>query len=124
MEKLCSVFSFLVLVLAASVAVSCGAGQGQLQSIALSPATADAQAYPNGLVPFTATGHYVDPSRSVTPQAASWSACYQGNPTTDASVTTAGVAQCASGAAGTYSIFAVDPSPRICQKTIPDGPAG
>ena len=37
------------------------AGAGQLQSIAITPLTADAQNYPNGQVPFVATGIYVNP---------------------------------------------------------------
>ena len=124
MENLRFMISFLTLVLAASVASSCGSGRGQLQSITLAPATADAQAYPNGLVPFTATGYYVDPSHMLTPQSATWSSCYQGIPTTEVSVAAEGLAQCASGAIGTYSIFAVDPSPKNCNTEIPDGPCG
>ena len=54
----------LVLLLAAPFTLSCGAGQSQLKSITLSPATADAQAYPDGQVQFTATGYYVNPSRA------------------------------------------------------------
>lgn len=108
MVKLRCTLSFLALVAAASLALSCGAGQqqGRLQSVAVSPANADAQSYPNGEVPFTATGHYVDPSRVVTPQPANWVACQKSLPTTDASVSSAGVATCASGAVGAYSINA------------------
>ena len=111
MEKLGFTLSFLALLLAASCVLSCGAGQGQsqLQSIALSPATADAQDYPNGQVPFTATGYYNNPSHTVTPQSATWGACQQNATTTDVSVTAKGVAQCASGAVGTYTIWANDP---------------
>jgi hypothetical protein len=107
MEKLRFVLSFLTLILAASFALSCGAGQqSRLQSITLSPANADAQSFPDGEVPFTATGNYVDPTHTVTPQPANWAACQKGVPTTDASVTSAGVAQCATGAVGAYSINA------------------
>jgi len=111
MEKLRFTLSFLALVLAASLASSCGAnqGQGQLQSITLSPATADAQDYHDGQVPFIATGYYVNPSHTVKPQSATWVACQQDGPiTTEVSVTQGGVAQCAIGAAGTYSINAWD----------------
>jgi hypothetical protein len=102
MERLRFTLSFLALVLAACLALSCGASQGpgQLQSIALRPATADAQAQ------FTATGYYVHPSHTVTPQSATWGACYQGAPTTEVPVTQGGVAQCANGATGTYTVFA------------------
>lgn len=110
MEKLRRPLSFLVLVLAAGLALSCGASQNQsqLQSMTLSPATADAQNYPNGQVPSTATGHYINPSQTVTPQTANWVACQQNMPTPEVSVTTAGVAQCTKGATGTYSITAWD----------------
>ena len=123
MQELRFMLSFLVLILATFFAASCGSRQGQLQSITLNPASADAQAYPNGQVPFTATGYYVDPSHTVTPQPATWSACFQGIPTTDVSVTTEGVGQCASGASGTYSIFAFDPSGKMCTD-VPVGPCG
>jgi hypothetical protein len=110
MEKLRFVPSFLTLVLAASfVFLSCGASQqSQLQSITLSPANADAQSFPDGEVPFTATGYYVDPTHTVTPQPANWVACQKGLPTTDVSVTSAGVAKCATGVVGAYSINAWD----------------
>ena len=109
MEKLRFMASFLALVLAACLASSCGTGQGQLQSISLSPATADAQDYPDGQVPFTATGHYVNPTHTITPQSATWVACQQSGPiTTEVSLSQGGVAQCAIGAAGTYSINAWD----------------
>ncbi len=42
----------------------------------------------------------------MTPQSAMWGACYQSAPTTDVSVTATGKAQCASGATGTFSVFA------------------
>ncbi len=110
MERLRFILSFLALVLAACLALSCGASQGQsqLQSLTLSPASADAQDYPNGQVPFTATGYYSNPSHTVTPQSANWVACQQNEPTTAVSVSQGGIAQCVSGAAGTYSINAWD----------------
>ncbi len=125
MERVRFTLSFLALALAASLASSCGAsssnlsrgttppnpgqGQGQLQSITLDPATADAQAYPNGQVPFTATGYYIDPTQTVTPLLAMWGTCYQEESTNEISVTETGVAQCAPGAVGTYTVWADDP---------------
>ncbi|MGD0416099.1 MAG: hypothetical protein ABSA80_12140 [Terriglobales bacterium] len=120
MKKLRFTLLFLALVLTASIALSCGTssstflpcgassqkpaqGEGQLQSITLSPASADAQNCPNG-VQFTPTGHYIDPPQTVTPQSTYWAVCQKNAPTTDVSVTTAGVAQCASGASDAYSI--------------------
>ncbi len=102
MKKFRFAFSFLALALAASFALSCGSGPGQLQSITLSPATAEGQAQ------FVATGYYINPTHTVTPQPATWVACQQNLPTADVSVTNTGVAQCASGAAGTYSVKAWD----------------
>jgi len=109
MEKVRFTISFFVLVLAGSLAaLSCGAGQSQsqLQAMSLNPAVADAKDYPNGLVQFTATGYYVHPTHTVTPQSASWVACQNNAPTNDVSVTNLGVAQCGAGASGTYSIDA------------------
>ena len=124
MERLRFMLSILALVLAASFASSCGASSSNqqapiapagLQYITVSPATADAQDYPDGQVPFLATGHYTNPPHTVTPQTAAWVACQQDGPTTtEVSVTQAGVAQCASGATGTYSINAWDISNPTC----------
>jgi len=119
MDKLRLTLFLLALVLAASFTLSCGAGsqrsQGQdpLQSITVSPATADAQDYPNGQVQFIATGYYTDPSRAVTPLSARWGTCYQEVSTSEVSVTAAGVAQCAPGAVGTYTVWADDPPSNV-----------
>jgi hypothetical protein len=119
LEKLRFTLSFLALVLAASFALSCGASQGpgQLHSITLSPAIADEKDYPNG-VPFTATGIYIDPSHTVTPQSANWGACYQGAATDEVSVSAGGTAQCANGASGTYTVFAFDLPNPSCSAAI------
>jgi hypothetical protein len=109
MKKILINISFPGLILGGLwAALSCGAGQSQsqLQSITVNPPTADAQNYPNGEVPFEATGNYINPTRKVTPQAASWVACSQNAPTSAASVSSSGVGQCASGAKGTYDINA------------------
>ncbi|MGA9307333.1 MAG: hypothetical protein WBW31_18155 [Candidatus Sulfotelmatobacter sp.] len=89
---------------------SSGANAGQLHSITLCPATADARDYADGQVQFTAIGFYVNPPSKVAPQPATWGACYQNTPTTEVSVSGNGLAQCGSGAAGTYTIFADDPT--------------
>jgi hypothetical protein len=111
MEKLRFTLFLLCLFMIALFALSCGAvshGPGQLQSIVLSPAKADALDYPGGQVPFVATGVYTNPAHKVTPQPAAWGACQQNAPTNEVSVSSKGVAQCASGATGTYSVFAFD----------------
>jgi hypothetical protein len=112
MDKFRLTVFLLALVLAASFTLSCGAGshgQDPLQSITVSPATADAQDYPNGQVQFSATGYYTDPSRTVTPLSAMWGTCYKNASTSEVSVTRGGVAQCAPGAVGTYRIWANTP---------------
>jgi len=130
MEKLQPMLFSLALVMAASFALSCGAtptppplscgaslapssGGGnpatEPQSITIIPATADAQDCPDQQVQFTATGHYSSAPFTVTPQPATWSACLQHAPTSEVSVSATGLAQCATGADGTYTILAVDP---------------
>lgn len=106
------------LVLLAAFALSCGSSMNSnsdrmLQSISLSPATADARDYPGGQVQFTATGFYTANPRTVTPLAAGWGSCFQNAPTSDVTVSSAGMAQCISGAAGTYTVFADDASSSV-----------
>lgn len=111
MERLRSPLCFLALILTASVGVSCGGASSQdpLQAITLTPASADAMDYPNGEVPFVATGHYTDPSRTVTPLSAGWGSCYQNEATSEITVSAKGVASCAPGAVGTFTVWANDP---------------
>jgi hypothetical protein len=102
--------------IAALLAVSCGTGPAQnqshnIQSLTLTPTTADAEDYPNGQVPFVATGHYNIAPLTVTPQSATWGACDQFQPTNAVSVSQTGVAQCSTGASGTYTVWANDPLP-------------
>jgi hypothetical protein len=86
----------------------------QLESITVGPATADAQGQQ---VQFTATGHWSASPVTVTPQPASWGACVeqmsgntvQESSTTEVTVSSDGLAQCASGAKGTFTVFAYDP---------------
>jgi len=112
-----SAASNLILAFIAFSALSCGshssslmgpAGPNGLQSITLAPVSANAQTYPDGKVLFVATGSYIDPVRKLTPQPAAWGVCQQNVPTTAVAVSQTGVAQCAAGAAGTYTVFAYD----------------
>jgi hypothetical protein len=99
----------LLLTLAASLALACGASnnsQRQIESITVSPASADAQDYPSGQVPFVATGAFTLAPTSVTPLQATWAAVGPDGLTTDVTVTSNGLAQCASGASGTYTVGA------------------
>jgi len=103
----------LALVLLAGFALSCGSNSSServLQSITLSPATVDARDYPGGQVQFTATGFYNVAPKTVSPLTAGWGSCYQNAPTSEVTVSGAGLAQCANGAVGTYTVFADDAS--------------
>lgn len=85
----------------------CGSPPRELQSITVTPAAATAKGLP---VQFTATGHWSQSPVTMTPEQATWGACTANNaPTTDVTVSAAGLATCASGAAGTYYVFAWDP---------------
>jgi len=90
--------------------VSSGSNQfGSLQSVTVCPAMADAKNYTSGLVPFTAIGFYDTQPSPVAPLKGFWGACRQQTPTTDVTISSSGVAQCAAGATGTYSVFAAEP---------------
>jgi hypothetical protein len=113
MENIRLIVSFFALAVVASLALSCGANSDpssnrQLLSIALSPATADAQDYPDGQVQFMATGDYNTAPYTVAPLSAGWGTCYQEASTSAISVSRSGLAQCASGAVGTYTVWAND----------------
>ena len=105
---------FGLLVAAAAVTIACGSSTSStrtLQSVTLSPATADAQDYPNGQVPFAATGFYNKSPQKVSPLTATWGACYQQAATSAVTVSASGVAQCKAGASGTYTVWAFDTNP-------------
>jgi hypothetical protein len=95
---------FFLAILAIAVTLACGGSSARiLQSVSLSPSTADAQGNP---VQFTAMGFFNQkPSTSTLPDV-NWGACYQKQPTTAVSVSAGGLAQCAAGAAGTYTVWA------------------
>jgi hypothetical protein len=76
------------------------------QSIVVAPAIANAQDYPDGQVPFVATGYFQMPPSPVSPLQAGWGVCFQNSSTTEVSVTETGVAQCQAGAEGAYTVFA------------------
>ena len=106
-------FFLFLLVVAAAIALGCGSPSGRmLQSVTLSPATADAQEYPGGQVQFIATGSYSTPPSPVTPLSATWGACEQnGSSTESVSVSASGLAQCATGAVATYTVWGFDVNP-------------
>src|ERR1019366_3164910 len=96
-----------LLALVASIGLACGSGSYKIQSVSVSPASADAQNYPNGQVPFVATGYYNSAPMTVTPLQANWGAASGSVPANGAvTVDSNGVAQCNAGASGTYTIGA------------------
>ncbi len=103
MRKYALSVSFLA-VLAIAITLACGSSPRRvLQSVSLSPPTAHAQDRP---VQFTATGDFNDQPLAVTLSSANWGACYQNQRTTAVSVSAEGVAKCAAGAVGTYTVWA------------------
>ena len=96
---------FVLAVLAIAINLACGSSLSPraLQSVSLSPPTADAQGSP---VQFTATGYFNDQPSPVKLPSANWGACYQNQRTTAVSVNADGLAQCAAGAVGTYTVWA------------------
>ena len=90
------------------VATGCGNGNPRvLQSISVSPASADAQNFPNAQVQFTAVGTYSQPPSPSPTTASSWSLA---DPAM-ATINQSGVAQCNSGASGVTTIAATAPAP-------------
>jgi hypothetical protein len=101
--------AFSLLLFAAAVLLACGSNH--LESITVTPATADAQDFPNGQVQFTATGVYSNGNR-VDPIPALWS---QGNPWALTPIAividSTGLASCGS-VAGTFPVTATAPRDR------------
>jgi hypothetical protein len=98
-----SVFSLAIVAIAVTLACGSSTPAYMLQAVNLSPPTADAQGNP---VQFTATGYFNQQPSPVQVVSATWGACYQNQRTTAVSVSTGGVAQCAAGALGTYTVWA------------------
>jgi hypothetical protein len=131
-------FSFL-LVLAVAIILACGSpsspitpncgsnptvtNPGVLQSVMLCPAAADAQDYPDGQVQFIAIGAYNTQPSPALLKTVVWGACQQNQSTTGVTVSNAGVAQCASGASGTYTVWATG-GPILCNLVSPCGECG
>jgi hypothetical protein len=115
--------SFLLLLLASVITAACGSPSSSrfLQSVTVSPASADAQNYPNGQVTFTATGYYSMQPSPVNPLTTQWGVCFQDAETTAVTINPkTGTAQCIAGSAGTYTIFTLNvggPSGSTCNVT-------
>jgi hypothetical protein len=90
--------------LAIAITFGCGGSSPRLlQSVVLSPTSTTAQ---GSAVQFTATGYFNDNPFTVKLTSANWGACYQNQRTTAVSVGVDGLAQCAPGASGTYTVWA------------------
>ena len=126
------VFPSMFLLAAASAMLACGGSSSprQVQAIVVTPASADAQSFPDGKVPFVATGTYSAAPTTVNPLTANWGKALQQMingvpnlfPTSDVTVDSNGVAQCASGASGTYVIDAWLPATTNDSCTVIGGP--
>ena len=97
----------LLAALAIVLTLACGSSPRMLRSVSLSPPTADAQGNP---VQFVATGYFSQQPSPAKLTAPAWGACNPNQPylpTTAVSVSADGVAQCAPGTVGTYTVWAV-----------------
>ncbi len=106
MIKLPPAFCSVVLFALALSLLACGnSPPRQLVSATVTPATATASSFPNGMVQFTATGTFDRPPSPVVLNPAMWqlepSALY---PADAISISTSGVAQCKAGFTGTVTI--------------------
>jgi hypothetical protein len=105
------------LIFPACITLACGSGSRQIKSIIVGPASADAQNYPNGQVPFVATGNYNSAPMTVSPLQANWAAQSEqivngietfGPANGAVLVDSTGVAQCTAVASGAYAVIAWD----------------
>ncbi|MGC1371076.1 MAG: hypothetical protein WA824_02955 [Candidatus Sulfotelmatobacter sp.] len=127
MKKYGPHFCFVSL-LAAAISLACGSpssSASNLKSISISPATANAQNYPNGKVQFTAVG-YESGSSSPLSISPTWSVCNEANAQSEITVNATGVAQCDAGASGTYIVNAsvLSHSNPTCNVVLACGEAG
>jgi hypothetical protein len=102
----------VLLILYILFSLSCGSSR-ELTSISVSPATADAQKFPQGQVQFTATGTFNKAPTTVTPLSVNWcpqATCGVGTPAlVGIIVDSDGLAQCQPGFAGTVTLVAEAP---------------
>jgi hypothetical protein len=106
MSKLPPVVSLLVLSTLLVALLACGSSAPQqLQSATVTPATALASDYPNGMVPFTATGMFDRPPSPKVLNPAVWELQLSSSYPQDAvSFSASGVAQCKVGFSGTVTV--------------------
>jgi len=102
-------FLLSVAILLSMAMLACGSSQRQLTSIALTPATADAQSYPNGQVPFVATGHY-NKAPMTAPLQPVWTVYLLSGQQGNVTISSSGIAQCGAGVVGSFSVLAYAPA--------------
>lgn len=111
------------------IVTSCGsfAGSnttGSVESVTVCPGVADAQQFPGGQVPFLAIGVYsTDPSPALIKTQVLWGAC-QGEAATNDVTVANGVAKCAAGASGTYTVWGTAVPASVCNVIGPCGACG
>ncbi len=112
MSKLRALALFGVMLSLAIVLVNCGSSSG-LRSVTITPGTADAQNFPNGQVPFAATGVFAGQGQSGPVNAMWWNsqpwAMSTPIPATGFNITSAGVATCTGFLTGTFTLWATAP---------------
>jgi hypothetical protein len=99
-----------LLILTAAIALSCGGSSHIPESVTVSPAMADGA---NGPVQFTATAYFNTKPSPISPASATWGACGANANNSGVSISANGLAQCTSGPAQTYIIFAFVPDPNF-----------
>jgi outer membrane lipoprotein-sorting protein len=95
--------------LACMVLSGCGTSSPKraIESMTVTPATADAQSFANGMVQFTATGTFSQPpSPAQVPTAPPYGLNWTTSDTNTATIDPSGVAQCVSGGSGIVTITA------------------
>lgn len=106
----------LLLPLVVTVTTGCGSNR-PIQNVTLSPASADAKNYPNGLVPFTATGSLNGmPPQTLTSPQILWctgtsNGMCAGNIVQGAAIDQSGLAECNAKFSGTVTILAGTATP-------------
>lgn len=115
-------FCFFLLPLVALILISCGSSppvtgvactsaptatnDNEPQSVSVCPAAADARNFSGGMVQFVAIGDFTTGPSPAIVKPVMWGVCQDNAPTTGITVNNTGVAQCASGASGTYTVWA------------------
>jgi hypothetical protein len=105
----------LFLLVLVALATSCGGGTAdpskQLVAINITPASADAQNFPNGQVQFTAVGTFSDGTKSAIQALWTLNGPFTETPVANISLTSSGLAHCVVGGfVGTSGLFATAPS--------------